>query len=100
MDDHGQPIIRKALAHGLGHLLAPYKEEKAPTSIPAPAVSLGDIGVERWQYDFWYQIIIAELDGHSDQVDLSALPNLCLPAASRYSAATVASSSNYCWLAC
>jgi len=88
MDKQGRPVIRKALAHGLGHLLAPYKEDKAPTSVAAPALSLSEIGVERWQHDFWYQIILAELEGHPDQVDLSALPNLHLPAASRYSAAS------------
>ena len=25
----------------------------------------------RWQYDLWYQIIRAELEGHPDQVDLT-----------------------------
>ena len=40
-------------------------------SIPAPSLNLDDIGVERWQYDLWYKIIRAALDGHPDQVDLS-----------------------------
>src|SRR6185437_8317862 len=84
----GRPIIRKALAHGLGHLLAPYKESEAPVSIPAPALPLGDIGVDRWQYDYWYQIVTAELKGHPDQIDLSPLVNLDRRAASRYSAST------------
>ncbi|QEC48537.1 hypothetical protein FSW04_13825 [Baekduia soli] len=34
LDSHGQPIIRKASAHGLGHLLAPYDEREAPAHIP------------------------------------------------------------------
>ena len=55
----------------------------------AESVLLADIGVERWQYDFWYQIIMADLEDHPDQVDLSPLPNLDIPAASRYSAASV-----------
>ena len=44
LDDAGKPIIRKALAHGLGHWLAPYTDENAPTSIPAPAIPLSEIG--------------------------------------------------------
>jgi hypothetical protein len=83
-----QIIIRKASAHGLGHLLPPYTELDAPTSIPAPAISLDEIGVERWQHDLWYQIIRGALDGHPDQVDLDYHPNLDLPAASRYGATT------------
>ena len=85
---NAQIIIRKASAHGLGHLLAPYEKDDAPASISAPAISLSDIGVDRWQYDFWHQIIRAALDGHPDQVDLDYQPNLNFPAASRYAATT------------
>ena len=46
------------------------------------------IGVDRWQYDLWYQIIRAELEGHPDQVDLSLPPSSGKPAASRYGATT------------
>jgi hypothetical protein len=46
----GEIFIRKASAHGLGHLRAPYGPDDAPNSIPAPAVSLSEIGVERWHY--------------------------------------------------
>ena len=81
-------IIRKASAHGLGHLRAPYPESDAPKSIPAPCMPLDKIGVERWQYDLWYQIIVAALDGHPDQVNLDYHPALNLPAASRYGATT------------
>ena len=31
LDRAGRPVIRKASAHGLGHLLAPYPESEAPT---------------------------------------------------------------------
>ena len=72
----GQIVIRKASAHGLGHLLPPYTESDAPPSIPAPSVELDKIGVERWQYDLWHQIIRAALDGHPDQVDLDYHPKL------------------------
>lgn len=90
LDGHGKPVIRKAVAHGLGHWRTPYREAESPASIPAPAVPLHDIGVERWQYDLWHQIILAELEGHPDQVDLLPLTGLQKPAASRYSASTPA----------
>lgn len=88
LDEQGQPIIRKASAHGLGHLMAPYGPDEAPPNIPAPAVSLSEIGVERWQYDLWFQIIRAVLDGHPEQVDLTYHPALHLPAMSRYAVTT------------
>ena len=67
----GEIIIRKASAHGLGQYLPPYEAEDAPQSIPAPAIALTDIGVDRWHYDLWYKIVQAALEGHPDQVDLS-----------------------------
>ena len=86
--DDGSIALRKASAHGLGHLLPPYGPYQAPASIPAPSASLDQIGVERWQYDLWHQIIRAALDGHPEQVDIEFHPNLKLPAASRYGATT------------
>ena len=41
---------------------------------------MNDIGVERWQYDLWYEIIRAALEGHPDQVDLSYHEALNQPA--------------------
>jgi hypothetical protein len=58
-----RPVLRKASAHGLGHLLDPYPESEAPPDIPPPSVPLKEIGVARWQYDFWYKIIEAALLG-------------------------------------
>lgn len=84
----GKIIIRKASAHGLGHMLPPYEETQAPTAIPSPIIELAQIGVERWQYDLWHQIIRAAIDGHLDRVDLNYHPNLEFSAASRYSAST------------
>ena len=84
----GQIAIRKASAHGLGHLLPPYGEAEAPRCIPDPLDGLDKIGVERWQYDFWHRIIRAALDGHPDQVDLDYHPKQDTPAASRYGAST------------
>jgi hypothetical protein len=88
MGSDGKPITRKASAHGLGHLLSPYTEVGASASIPAPTVPLPEIGVERWQYDLWYQIIVADLEGHPEQVDLGYHSSLEEPAASRYGATT------------
>jgi hypothetical protein len=86
--ESGEIIVRKASAHGLGHLLAPYAEHEAPTSMPKPCAKLSEISVERWQYDLWHQIIRATIEGHPDQVDLSYHPGLKQPAASRYVATT------------
>ena len=88
LDSDGRPIIRKALAHGLGHLRPPYTEAEAPKSIPAPSQKLSTLEVEWWQYDLWYRIIRAFQEGHPDQVDLSDIPQLDRPAQSRYGANT------------
>jgi hypothetical protein len=87
LDVAGRPVIRKASAHGLGHLRPPYDPEHAPASIPAPAMKLDEIGVARWQYDLWYRIVEAALAGHPAQVDLN-LPGFGAPAVSRYAATT------------
>ncbi len=83
---NGAPILRKASAHGLGHLRAPYTATEAPTGIPAPAVSLGEIGVQRWQYDLWFKIVEAALAGRPNRVPLDYHPALDFPAVSRYGA--------------
>lgn len=90
LDAEGRPVIRKASAHGLGHLLPPYGEEAAISTIPAPAIPLVEIGVERWQYDLWYRIILAAQEGHPRQVHIEDLPGLSKPAVSRYAATTPA----------
>jgi len=81
-------VLRKASAHGLGHLLDPYSEAEAPTEIPPPYVPLKTIGVRRWQYDCWYKIIEAALLGHADTVPLDWHPKLQTPAAIRYTASS------------
>lgn len=78
VDDQGRPIIRKASAHGLGHLLPPYGD----------AVPLEEIGVARWQHDVWYRIVLAALAGRSQQVQLRDLANVDQPAVGRYAATT------------
>jgi hypothetical protein len=88
LDENGKPVIRKASAHGLGHLRPPYQAEDAPAHLPKPQIPLEEIGVDRWQHDLWLKIIEAALAGHPDQVDLSDLPNMAEPAISRYATST------------
>jgi hypothetical protein len=83
-----QPVLRKASAHGLGHLLDPYPEAEGPRNIPPPSVSLTEIGARRWQYDFWYKIIEAALLDQADSVPLDWHPALRRPAAIRYTASS------------
>lgn len=88
IDTKGRPVIRKASAHGLGHLRQPYGDQDAPKGIPAPALPLHEIGVARWQYDLWYRIVVAALAGQPERVRLDDLPGFEKRAASRYAATT------------
>lgn len=88
LDNAGLPVIRKASAHGLGHLSDPYNEADAPKSIPAPIVPLNEIGVQRWQYDLWFKIISAAQGKNPAIVPLDYHPNLLIPSVSQYSATT------------
>ena len=77
------PVIRKASAHGLGHLLPPYTG-------PLPQLELGNIGVILWQHDVWQAIIRAALAGQPNQVNYDYHPALKLPAFQRYGATSPA----------
>lgn len=90
LDEGGVPIIRKASAHGLGHLLDPYAENEAPSVIPAPSANLSEIGVRRWQYDLWFKIICAVFTDKPAVVPLDYHRSLRNPAVSRYGATTPA----------
>jgi DNA-binding Xre family transcriptional regulator len=90
LDDSGVPTIRKASAHGLGHLLDPYTDDEAPSTIPAPSVKLSEIGVRRWQYDLWFKIICGAYTDKPAVVPLDHHPSLHNPAVSRYAATTPA----------
>ncbi|PZR97640.1 MAG: hypothetical protein DLM70_18815, partial [Chloroflexi bacterium] len=83
---HGQPVLRKVSAHGLGHLLPPYPDDRAPRSLPKPAVSLHDLDAKTWQHDLWYRIVSAACGPTLDQVPLDDLPGFGHPAVSRYEA--------------
>ena len=86
LNDNSEPIIRKASAHGLGHLRPPYDETNPAIGMPKPQIDLAKAGLSLWQHDLWIKIIE---DGKSDkplQVDLSYHPALRLPAIGRYAA--------------
>jgi hypothetical protein len=87
LDEGGKPILRKASAHGLGHLRAPYGKDD-PAGIPAPQVDLGPMKLELWHHDLWWQIVSAALAGAPDRIDLGYHPALNAPAVSRYAATT------------
>ena len=90
LDKSGRPILRKASAHGLGHLMEPYSENEALPELPKPQFPLYEISVKRWQHDLWVKIIEAALNGHPDQVAYNWHPALQKPALSRYSATSPA----------
>lgn len=75
----GEVTIRKASAHGLGHLLAPYGD-------PDKGKRIDRIGVELWQEDYWKAIIKAAYSDKPDIVDTTGLGGYDQPAASRYAA--------------
>jgi len=95
LDSNDNPILRKASAHGLGHLIDPYDDANALPDLPAPRVPLSQIGVKRWQYDLWLKTIRAALNGKPDKVALDWHPALSRPAASCY---TASSPQLFAWL--
>lgn len=88
LSQEGDPVMRKVSAHGLGHLVTPYRSDDAPTHIPTPHSSVLTKGTERWQSDLWWQIVSAALGGSPDRLELDYHPSLAAPAVSRYGATT------------
>lgn len=82
----GKPIMRKVSAHGLGHLLPPYKAANPQSDIPAPPESVMRNGVERWHCDLWFEIVSAGLGTKPEMPRLDFHPALNAPAVSRYGA--------------
>ena len=80
------PIMRKASAHGLGHLRKPYGTNDAPEHLPVPDKSVLGDGIERWHCDLWHHIVVAAINGTPDQVRLDYHQALGNPAISRYGA--------------
>ena len=85
---NGKPTIRKASAHGLGHLRSPYKDKDALTCFPTPLKSVlsGKEKLQRWHYDVWCAILTAVLAGKPDTVKFVYHPALKDPTVSRYTA--------------
>jgi hypothetical protein len=92
LDDHGHAVIRKASAHGLGHIIAPYDDDDGAPGFPDPLPGLmaGKDRLARWQYDAWYQMLDHELSGNGDRVQFDYHPKLAEPCVSRFSATSPA----------
>lgn len=88
LDSVGLPIMRKVSAHGLGHLLPPYRDDDAPPGFPTSHKSVLGNGIERWHCDLWHCIVCAALSGNPDKVALDYHPALKRAAISRYAATT------------
>src|SRR5262249_15909753 len=84
----GELIIRKASAHGLGHMLPPYKEEAASKDDAEEGDDNKErpSGVEIWQEDLWRAVIKAAESEPPLHLAFDWHENLSKPAASRYSA--------------
>jgi hypothetical protein len=79
LDTQGNPVIRRASAHGLGHYTAPYgngDENRAERGS----------GVRPWEEDVWKAIIVAAVSDYPKQVDYAYRPEMNEPARSQYSA--------------
>lgn len=82
----GSVVLRKATAHGLGHLMAPYDDEHGPTNLPKPVLNLRKLGLKRWHCDLWHCVVTSGLSEAPEQVDLSLLAGMDKPAVSKYAA--------------
>lgn len=82
-DLNGQPVIRKASGHGLGHLMDPFED---PPEVRSEWIK--KVGVPRWQAQIWLEIIHAFDVGQPDVVPLSHLDGFGQPSRSRYAATT------------
>ena len=90
IDKDGKPVIRKASAHGLGAFMAPYGADNPAKGVPEPVGPLGTMGISRWQYDYWYKLIEAALNGSPNKVPLDYHAGLSNPALRRYGATSPA----------
>ena len=84
----GSIILRKATAHGLGHLMAPFEDDAEPRVQSVSAIDLRKAGLRRWQVDLWHCIVESGLSDKPEQVNLTSMQGLDKPAVSRYAATT------------
>lgn len=94
IDHEGRPVIRKASAHGLGHMIEPYGDDDGAPGFPSPLDGLmaGKDRLARWQYDAWYAILSHELSdkASTERVRFDYHPKLALPCVSKFSATSPA----------
>lgn len=92
LGDDRKPVIRKASAHGLGHLIAPYGDDDGAPGFPEPLPGLkaGRDHLRRWQHDVWFAILTHELSGARGRVRFDYHPALSRPCLSRYGASSPA----------
>ena len=90
LESNGKPIIRKASAHGLGYLIAPYGDDDGAPDFPAPLPGLkaGKDRLRRWQHDLWFAILAHELSSAPGRVRFDYHPALARPCLSRYGASS------------
>jgi hypothetical protein len=79
----GEPVIRKASGHGLGHLMDPYQGSRE-----VAADCIRRVGAPPWQVDVWREIIRAADTDRPDVVSLAHLRGFPEPAMSQYAATT------------
>lgn len=86
----GKPVIRKASAHGLGYLIAPYADDDGAAGFPAPLPGLkaGKDRLLRWQHDLWFAILTHEIFAAPGRVRFDYHPALTRPCLSRYGASS------------
>ena len=78
----GMPVVRKASAHGLGHLLPPYIDPDRKRR----SARLSQIKVDLWQEDLWKRIIETAEHGDNVVTHLEQDERFSAPAASRWAA--------------
>ncbi len=90
INGNGLPAIRKASAHGLGAFMPPYGIDKPAKGVPDPVGPISAMGISRWQYDYWFKVIEAALNGTPNTVPLDYHASLSNPALRRYGATSPA----------
>src|SRR6056297_1853967 len=86
LDADGKPVLRKASAHGLGHLVAPYGADDLPDGLEVPVLGEHVTGVKLWQHHLWVRIVVAAHGSTPNVVALDYHQALKNPAVSRYGA--------------
>lgn len=85
---NGQPVLRKASAHGLGHLHPPFHA-------PANSDWKPNGKAAYWHEELWRLILKAAMDGRDDDLHFMDEADFQRPAASRYSATSPNMVSNW-----